>query len=356
MTDQVMVPSKMPKLKLLVLTAGAMFMVIACSLLLADRASAHGWVENSRSDLCYDKVNKNCGPVMYEPWSIEGRGDFPEIGVPDGQIAGGGGAFPALDEQTQDRWTKIDMKGGPHTFRWDMVANHSTNTWDYYITRKGWDPNSPLKREDLELFCRYEDHGALPPMKVYNDCFIPNDREGYYVIVAVWDIFDTVNAFYQVIDVNLTIDPSQPTVPAPGFPGDPDRFGDIPQWVSIRPYLEGEVVLHKGKVWKARWWTRGQEPGTHEVWELIGDDPGSPTDPTDPTNPTDPTDPGHPTHPTDPTDPGDHGNHYPAWDASKVYTNEIVSHNGQLWQAQWWTQGQEPGTTGQWGPWQPVNP
>ncbi|MCF2944431.1 carbohydrate-binding protein [Paenibacillus tarimensis] len=39
-----------------------------------------------------------------------------------------------------------------------------------------------------------------------------------------------------------------------------------------------------------------------------------------------------------------------------MYTNEIVSHNGQLWQAQWWTQGQEPGTTGQWGAWQPVNP
>lgn len=32
---------------------------------------------------------------------------------------------------------------------------------------------------------------------------VPTDRSGYHVILAVWDIDDTANAFYQVIDVNL---------------------------------------------------------------------------------------------------------------------------------------------------------
>ena len=32
---------------------------------------------------------------------------------------------------------------------------------------------------------------------------IPANRNGYHVILAVWDIADTVNAFYNVIDVNV---------------------------------------------------------------------------------------------------------------------------------------------------------
>jgi chitodextrinase len=30
-----------------------------------------------------------------------------------------------------------------------------------------------------------------------------------------------------------------------------------------------------------------------------------------------------------------------------------VYHNGQLWQAKWWTQNQEPGDP--YGPWEPLN-
>ncbi len=33
---------------------------------------------------------------------------------------------------------------------------------------------------------------------------VPNNRSGYHVILAVWDISDTVNAFYNVIDVNVS--------------------------------------------------------------------------------------------------------------------------------------------------------
>nr|WP_045310315.1 family 20 glycosylhydrolase [Lentzea aerocolonigenes] len=42
----------------------------------------------------------------------------------------------------------------------------------------------------------------------------------------------------------------------------------------------------------------------------------------------------------------------PAWDRAKVYNGgELVSHNGHKWTAKWWTRGEEPGTTGQWGVW-----
>lgn len=41
-----------------------------------------------------------------------------------------------------------------------------------------------------------------------------------------------------------------------------------------------------------------------------------------------------------------------AWSTAVAYTqNQIVSHHGVEWQAKWWTQGEEPGTTGEWGVW-----
>ncbi len=42
-----------------------------------------------------------------------------------------------------------------------------------------------------------------------------------------------------------------------------------------------------------------------------------------------------------------------AWAKSTVYTGgQQVSHKGHTWKAKWWTTGEEPGTTGQWGAWQ----
>lgn len=41
-----------------------------------------------------------------------------------------------------------------------------------------------------------------------------------------------------------------------------------------------------------------------------------------------------------------------AWATSAVYTGGTnVSYGGRNWQAKWWTQGETPGTTGQWGVW-----
>lgn len=44
---------------------------------------------------------------------------------------------------------------------------------------------------------------------------------------------------------------------------------------------------------------------------------------------------------------------YSEWDASKVYVaGDIVSYNGHNYKAKWWTQGENPSTTGQWGVWE----
>ncbi|PGC21798.1 chitin-binding protein [Bacillus wiedmannii] len=172
----------------------------------SEKASAHGYVESpaSRSYLCKQGVNVNCGSIQYEPQSVEGIGGFPQLGPSDGQIAGAG-HFPALDVQTVDRWKKVTLNGGTNTFKWKLTAPHSTKEWKYYITKKDWNPNKPLSRSDLDLVPFYvkNDGGARPGTSVTHEANVPTDRNGYHLILAVWEIADTGNAFYQVIDVNL---------------------------------------------------------------------------------------------------------------------------------------------------------
>ncbi|WP_439148294.1 immunoglobulin-like domain-containing protein, partial [Vibrio sp.] len=45
-----------------------------------------------------------------------------------------------------------------------------------------------------------------------------------------------------------------------------------------------------------------------------------------------------------------------AWDADTVYVEgDQVSHDGSTWEAGWYTRGEEPGTTGEWGVWRKVS-
>jgi chitinase len=55
---------------------------------------------------------------------------------------------------------------------------------------------------------------------------------------------------------------------------------------------------------------------------------------------------------TTPTTPGGGSCAAAEWDRTKVYVkDDVVSHNSHKWTAKWWTQGEEPGTTGEWGVW-----
>lgn len=167
----------------------------------------HGYIDTpkSRALLCREGVNKNCGNVQYEPQSVEGKKGFPQAGPADGQIASGGNAaFDALNQQGIDRWHKVKIEAGKNPFIWTLTARHSTASWKYYITNQNWDPTTPLTRADFDLnpFCEKYDNGKLPESQVKIECNVP-ERTGYQVILGVWNVADTANAFYQVIDVDF---------------------------------------------------------------------------------------------------------------------------------------------------------
>lgn len=133
---------------------------------------------------------------------------------PDGRIASanqGDGLF--LDEPGT-HWEKHTVSSASVLqFIWTYTAFHATRRYNYFITREGWNPNLPLSRAQFESepFFKVElteqpfwSHGpALRPTNpTVHDVPLPV-RSGYHVLLAVWEVADTGNAFYQVIDLDF---------------------------------------------------------------------------------------------------------------------------------------------------------
>jgi len=171
---------------------------------------AHGYVSEpeGRSYLCKLGDNIGCGAVQWEPQSVEGPDGnprFPIEGPEDGTIAAAGSpTWSELNAQTPSRWYKHDFAAGYQTFEWTFTANHASRDWRYFMTKPGWNASQPLSREafDLNPFCEYDGGMVRPPMVVQHSCDVP-EREGYHVILAVWDVGDTAASFYNAIDVNF---------------------------------------------------------------------------------------------------------------------------------------------------------
>lgn len=196
-----------------------------------ENAEAHGYIKSPESrsykaslekqTLGYTLAFEKYGSVINSPQSVEGAKGFPAGGPADGKIASGNGGSGqidfVLDQQSSTRWNKVNMTGGIQSFTWYYTAPHATSKWHYYITKKDWDPNKPLSRSDLEPLTVVPHDGSAASNNLTHQVDVPTDRNGYHIILGVWDVADTANAFYQVIDVNLqnnvSSDEEAPTVP-----------------------------------------------------------------------------------------------------------------------------------------------
>jgi chitodextrinase len=92
-------------------------------------------------------------------------------------------------------------------------------------------------------------------------------------------------------------------------------------WTASRIFNTGDVVVYQGRTFKALWWTRNQTPGgVGGPWSEV----------------------------VAPTTPGG----IPAWSAATIYNGgEKVTYQGHTYQAQWYSAGQAPNPTQQYGPW-----
>ncbi|GAA2713625.1 MULTISPECIES: lytic polysaccharide monooxygenase [Streptomyces] len=183
---------------------------VACiSLFPAGSAGSHGYTDapTSRQAFCAQGAVEDCGEIQWEPQSVEGPKGFPSHGPADGTLcAGGNSRFAELDDPRGGAWPATQVTAGrSYTFRWRLTARHATTDFRYYLTNDHYRPDRPLTRADLDLqpFLTVPYGGRVPDATVTHQATIPAGRSGKQLVLAVWTIADTGNAFYACSDVQF---------------------------------------------------------------------------------------------------------------------------------------------------------
>lgn len=99
------------------------------------------------------------------------------------------------------------------------------------------------------------------------------------------------------------------------------------EWSENDVYTAGDQVLYEGKLYEAKWWTQGDNPnlsGEWDVWKEVKEDDAEQGEPQE-------------------------------WDKNLVYTaSDRVLYDGKIFEAKWWTKGDNPSLSGEWDVWKEV--
>lgn len=190
-------------------------------------AHGHGYVFSppSRSCLCRERVNaeSDCGSVMWEPQSVEGKHRFPVGGPADGELASGGVRRFAKLDRPSDRWHAIALHRSSDEvaaaansvkipFRWRLTVAHRSEGFRVFVTNERYNVSDhALRRDDLRFEARYVcgeliaklNHTYTINCEFPRDAFLPGRQQAF---LAIWDVGNNYNAFYQIIDFQMIFD------------------------------------------------------------------------------------------------------------------------------------------------------
>lgn len=193
-----------------------------------EQVSAHGYVSNPVSRVKNAEANGfgwqsgqiAASDIISTPQGIEPDTALINSGALDGRLPSGGlSGYSLLDEQTSSRWVKSTRSTGENDFTWYHTQPHETSSYRYFMTKQGWDQNAPIKLQDMELIGTTEKNGENPAVSETHKVTIPEDRKGYHVVYAVWDVANgTLKSFVQAIDLNIQDESLNPDVTAPTAP------------------------------------------------------------------------------------------------------------------------------------------
>ncbi|GGM08554.1 lytic polysaccharide monooxygenase [Dactylosporangium sucinum] len=224
----------------------------AGSLVVASPASAHGYVSSppSRQALCAQGKVAGCGPIQYEPQSVEGPKGLKSCNA-------GLSQFGVLDDDSRN-WPATQV-GTSVTFNWVLTARHATSTWEYFIGNT--------------RVAQFNDGGKQPNATVSHQVSLAG-YSGRQKILAVWNIADTANAFYNCVDVQIgsgggstptptptrtpsakptaTKSPTKaPTTTAAPTSAKPTQATGT-AWTAGTSYKVGDVVTYDGRRYQCR--------------------------------------------------------------------------------------------------------
>jgi len=224
---------------------------LGSTLVVAAPALAHGYVSAppSRQALCASRAVADCGPIQFEPQSVE---------APKGQRSCNGGVpgFSVLADESRN-WPAKAV-GSKVTFTWVMTARHRTSNWEYFIGDKKVATVDGGNAQPDAVVTHNVDLSAFP---------------GRQKVLAVWNIGDTPMAFYSCIDLNVggsggsggttpttapTAAPTKPPATAPTAvptttkaPAAPTAAGGS-AWAAGVAYRTGDKVTYEGKTYECR--------------------------------------------------------------------------------------------------------
>lgn len=212
-------------------------------------ASAHGYVSSpaSRQAQCAAGTVSPCGGPQWEPQSAEG---------PKGQRNCSGGTrddFKVLDNDNYG-WA-VHGTGTSLTITWAFTARHRTRDYEYYIggTR-----------------VHYENGNNAAPVDPVRHTINLSGFSGRQKLYAIWNIADTVNAFYSCIDLNIGGGSTQPP-PTTNPPTTQPPAGGT--WAANTAYAVGSTVTYGGSSYRcitAHTSLPGWEPpNAASLWQKI---------------------------------------------------------------------------------------
>lgn len=368
---------------------------------------AHGWVEypNARQNVCYEDggfwTNEIPNQACQAAYDLSGAFPFVQRNevaanvpnyrdiahvqaiVPNGELCSAGDAAKAGLNVPSPHWQRTNISLDTNN-QLDLVfagvVPHNPSYWEFYLTKPSYDPTLPLTWDDLELIDSAGDV-AIDEQKRYRiKVTFPADRTGDAILYTRWQRVDAGGeGFYNCSDITLTnsgtTPPTDPTEP-PTEPGNnltvlgyfvPQGFGPVESGDTVRfrtfdatgkelvdislaisanntatwsAELAGQFNGQQNKDWYIGIWHQEMNHYMFDSRNISANQVHAPnanfsyalslikadtTPPTEPSN---------------------------GWLKEKVYVaGDVVSHKGREWKAQWWTTGEEPGTTGEWGVW-----
>lgn len=204
-----------------------LILIAAISLIMDDRAMAHGSMEtpvsriyncflegpeNPKSDACIAAVQAGGKQALYD-WNGVNQGNADDMHgdiIPDGKLCSAGKElFKGIDLARDDWHTTAIAPDGNGNFEFVFIATapHSTKYFRFYVTKDGYNPLNPLKWSDLEdsPFCIINEVN-LENGRYSMTCPFPQGKTGSHVIYSIWQRDDSPEAFYTCMDVSFAGD------------------------------------------------------------------------------------------------------------------------------------------------------
>jgi len=159
----------------------------------------------------------------------------------DGKIASAGQLTGAFLDNPGSHWRKHEVTSRETlSVSWGFSAVHKARRWNYFITKADWNPDQVLTRDQFEPTPFYMVEVQIQPYWGRDDMIPANptthqvplpNREGYHVMLAVWEVADTSMGFYQVVDLDFIAR------------DDSGERPDSPTGLAAREVGSSEVVL-----------------------------------------------------------------------------------------------------------------